>query len=104
VEYYQNCYAFIFPGEDDFGITIVEAMSFGKPILAFRKGGAAEIMAEGITGEFFDNPIPEILADGIRRMKNKYHIYNPEEIAQYAEKYSRKRFEENIENIIKKLN
>jgi len=102
-EYYQNCYAFVFPGEDDFGITIVEAMSFGKPVLAFRKGGVAEIMVEGITGEFFDDPIPEILADGIRRMKNNYHNYDSEKIIQHAEKFSKERFEENIRNIIEEL-
>ena len=61
-QYYQNCYAFIFSGEDDFGITPVEAMSFGRPVLAFRKGGLTETMIEGVTGEFFDDPIPEILS------------------------------------------
>lgn len=102
-EYYQNCYGFIFPGEDDFGITIVEAMFFGKPVLALKKGGAAETMIEGTTGEFFDDPIPEILADGVRRIKNNYHNYNPEKIIRRAEEFSEKRFEENIKNIIEKL-
>ncbi|MCK4891216.1 MAG: glycosyltransferase, partial [Candidatus Pacebacteria bacterium] len=102
-QYYQNCYAFIFPGEDDFGITPIEAMSFGKPILAFRKGGAMETIIEGITGEFFDDPIPEILADGIRRIKNNYNNYDPEKIKLRAEKFSRKKFEENMRNIIEKL-
>ncbi|MCK4892198.1 MAG: glycosyltransferase [Candidatus Pacebacteria bacterium] len=102
-QYYQNCYAFIFPGEDDFGITPIEAMSFGKPVLAFRKGGLIETMLEGVTGEFFDNPIPEILADGIRRLKNNYNNYNPERIKQHAEKFSRKKFEENMKNVIEKL-
>ena len=102
-QYYQNCYAFIFPGEDDFGITPIEAMSFGKPVLAFRKGGAMETIIEGVTGEFFDDPIPEILADGIRRIKNNYNNYNPEKIKLHAEKFSRKKFEENIRNIIEKL-
>jgi glycosyltransferase involved in cell wall biosynthesis len=100
-EYYQNCHAFIFPGEDDFGITIIEAMSFGKPVLAFRKGGALEIMSEGITGEFFDDLIPEILADGVRRLKNNYNNYNPEEIIKLNEKFSKKRFEESVKNIIR---
>ena len=102
-QYYQNCYAFIFPGEDDFGITPVEAMSFGKPVLAFRKGGLIETIIEGITGEFFDDPIPEILADGIRRLKNNYNNYNPEKIAAYAEKFSKKKFKKDIKNIVEKL-
>ena len=102
-KYYRNCYAFIFPGEDDFGITPIEAMSFGKPTLALRKGGATETIIEGVTGEFFDDPIPEILADGIRRMKNNYNNYNHEIIKQNAEKFSEKRFKENIKNTIEKL-
>ncbi|MEA1936768.1 MAG: glycosyltransferase [Patescibacteria group bacterium] len=91
-EYYQNCQAFIFPGEDDFGIAPVEAMSFGKPVLAYRKGGALETIIEGETGEFFDDPIPEILADGIRRIKNNYDSYDPEKIKEQAKKFSEEKF------------
>src|SRR3989338_6910525 len=43
-EYMQNCRALIFPGEEDFGITPVEAMACGKPVLAYGKGGATEIL------------------------------------------------------------
>ena len=42
VDYYRNCKAFIMPQEEDFGLTPLEAMSFGKPVLALRKGGALE--------------------------------------------------------------
>ena len=102
-EYYQNCQALIFPGEDDFGITPVEAMSFGKPVLAYRKGGALETIIEGETGEFFDDPIPEILADGIRRIKNNYDSYNPEKIKKQAERFSESVFKENIKKFINSL-
>ncbi|MCK5466715.1 glycosyltransferase [Candidatus Parcubacteria bacterium] len=99
-QYYKNCYAFIFPGEDDFGITPIEAMSFGKPVLAYRKGGVLETIAEGETGEFFDDPIPEILADGVRRMKNNYNKYNSEEIKKQAEKFSEERFREKMKDFV----
>ncbi|MCK4592120.1 glycosyltransferase [Candidatus Parcubacteria bacterium] len=102
-QYYQNCYAFIFPGEDDFGITPIEAMSFGKPVLAFRKGGSIETIIEGVTGEFFDDPIPEILADGIKRIKNNYNSYNSKKIKRHAEKFSRKKFEEDMRSTVEKL-
>ena len=78
-------------------------MSFGKPVLAFRKGGTTETIIEGVTGEFFDDPIPEILADGIRRMKNNYNNYNPEKIIENAEKFSERKYKENIKNIVEKL-
>jgi len=101
--YYQSCQAFIFPGEDDFGITPIEAMSFGKPVLAYRMGGLKETIIEGITGEFFDDLIPEILADGVRRIKNNYRNYDCETIKQHSQKFSRKNFEDNIKNIIEKI-
>lgn len=101
-EYYQNCQAFIFPGEDDFGITAVEAMSYGKPVLAFRKGGLEETMIEGETGEFFDDAIPEIMADGVRRLKNNYEKYDCEKIKNQAHKFSREKFEDSLEGFINK--
>ena len=99
-QYYENCYAFIFPGEDDFGITPIEAMSFGKPVLAYRKGGVLETVIEGKTGEFFDDPIPEILADGVRRMKNNYNNYDAEKIKKQAEKFSEDVFREKIKKLV----
>lgn len=92
-KYLQNCFAFIFPGEDDFGISPVEAMSFGKPILAYKKGGAVETMVEGKTGEFFNAATSEILAEGVRRLMNRYDQYDPFFIAQHASQYERQSFE-----------
>jgi len=91
--YYENCKAFIFPGEEDFGMTMVEAMSFGKPVLALRMGGAKEIVMERITGEFFDDAHPVVLADGLRRLIENYNQYSPMLIRKRAEKFSRERFQ-----------
>ncbi|MBL7155217.1 MAG: glycosyltransferase [Candidatus Portnoybacteria bacterium] len=99
-QYLQNCLAFIFPGEDDFGIAPVEAMSFGKPVLAYRKGGAMETVLEGITGEFFDDPATESLADGIRRLKMNLNNYSPLVIKKRAEKFSSERFEREIKEFV----
>lgn len=99
-QYLQNCLAFIFPGEDDFGITPVEAMSFGKPVLAYRKGGATETILERITGEFFDDPAIEALADGIRRLKMNLNNYSPLVIKKRAEKFSPERFEREIKEFV----
>ncbi|KKS01629.1 MAG: Glycosyl transferase group 1 [Candidatus Yanofskybacteria bacterium GW2011_GWA2_41_22] len=96
INYYKRCRAFIMPQEEDFGLTPIEAMSFGKPVLALRRGGALETVIEGITGEFFDDPIPEALADGIRRLNNNRASYNAEIIKQHTLKFSREKFKEQI--------
>lgn len=100
INYYQNCKAFIMPQEEDFGLTPVEAMSFGKPVLALRKGGALETVAEGTTGEFFDDPIPEAIADGIRRLNENYSNYNPTTIQKWAEKFSKEKFKKEIIDLV----
>jgi glycosyltransferase involved in cell wall biosynthesis len=98
VEYYQNCRGFIFAGSDDFGIAPVEAMAAGKPVLALREGGALETIIEGKTGEFFDAPIVELLADGVRRLMD--NTYDSEYISQYAQQYSTQRFVSEIKKYI----
>lgn len=65
-EYYQNCQALIFPQEEDFGIVALEAMSCGKPIIAYRGGGALESVLEGKTGVFFNEQSMESLVEAIK--------------------------------------
>ncbi len=89
----EQCTAFIFPGEDDFGITAVEAMAAGKPVLAYRAGGVTESVVEGVTGEFFDDPVAEVLADGVRRIRENLSSYNPAQIRERAEEFRAERFQ-----------
>ncbi len=99
-DYYRNCKAFIMPQEEDFGLTPLEAMSFGKPVLALRKGGALETVVEHMTGEFFDDPIPEALADGVRRLNENYSNYSPLVIQKWAEKFSRDKFRQEMLKLV----
>ncbi len=52
VEYYKACRAVIFPGNEDFGLVMAEAQRFGKPVIAYKAGGALEIVGHE-TGDFF---------------------------------------------------
>ncbi len=102
-QYYQNCTAFIFPGEDDFGIAPVEAMSFGKPVLALSRGGALETVIEGVIGEFFEDSDPAVLADGVRRLRENLPNYDSEKIKEHAQKFSKERFTKEINNFVKEI-
>ncbi len=101
--YLRGCFAFIFPGEEDFGISPVEAMSYGKPVLAYRAGGLQETMIEGKTGEFFDAPVPELLAEGVRRMINQAEKYDSNFIAEHSRQFSREVFEERFKYLVEKV-
>ncbi len=98
--YYRHAKAFIMPQEEDFGLTPIEAMQFGIPILALRKGGALETLREGVTGEFFDDPIPEALADGIRRLNENRHNYRSEVIKSHAKQFSKGLFKKKILELV----
>jgi glycosyltransferase involved in cell wall biosynthesis len=98
--HYSNARAFIFPAEDDFGLTVVEAMSYGLPVIAYLKGGAAETVIEGITGEFFRAQTPEVLADGVRRFIEKENYYNKETIINRGKEFSKDRFKKELEEFI----
>lgn len=65
VDLMQRCRGFIFPGEEDFGITPVEAMSAGSPVVALRAGGALDTVVDLQTGVFFDSSDPEALCEAI---------------------------------------
>jgi glycosyltransferase involved in cell wall biosynthesis len=67
VDHMERCHAYVVPGEEDFGIAPVEAMAAGKPVIAFRAGGALETIVEGPTGVFFDEPTVESLVGAIQR-------------------------------------
>jgi glycosyltransferase involved in cell wall biosynthesis len=60
--YFERCCGYIVPGTEDFGIAPVEAMAAGKPVVAYREGGATESVIDGITGLFFDEPSADALA------------------------------------------
>jgi len=67
-----HCRAFIFPGEEDFGITPVEAQAAGSPVIAYAGGGALDTVIEGITGLFFREKSAASLIDAVRRSEQMH--------------------------------
>jgi glycosyltransferase involved in cell wall biosynthesis len=99
----QNCRALIFPGEEDFGITPVEAMACGKPVLAFGKGGCTETVVSGKTGEFFFENTVESMEDGLARLLYNEKFYKPHTIRRHSMAFSTEEFERKMKHLIKKL-
>lgn len=89
--YYKNCRALIFPGLEDFGLVMVEAQAFGAPVIAFRGGGAQEIIITGKTGEFFDEQTVDSLVDKLEKFETSR--YNRKDCVRNAEGFSIARFE-----------
>ncbi len=97
---YQRAKAVILPGVEDFGLTLIEAMSYGTPALAYKKGGACETIIEGKTGEFFEEHTIESFAKGLKKVLTHYPNYKKDETKKYAQRFSFDRFKEEILNII----
>ncbi|MBA4321103.1 MAG: glycosyltransferase family 4 protein, partial [Flavobacterium sp.] len=88
------------PQEEDFGITVIEAMASGRPVIAYKSGGALETVKPGVTGEFFTQQTADSLAEVLSNFDaNKY---NPQEIKQHAEQFSVERFKKEILEFVNK--
>ena len=96
--YYKNCKALIFPGLEDFGLTMVEAQSFGKPVIAFSGGGAMDIIKDGITGEFFSEQSLESLIKSMEIFGSK--SYNSKLCRENALRFSFDKFKEQIQKAV----
>jgi len=97
-ELYSQAQAFIHPQIEDFGITAVESMASGRPVIAFAAGGALETVIEGKTGKLFDEQTWESLADAVIRMQKEK--YNPQSIKLHAEKFRTDRFKKEITDFV----
>ncbi len=69
-QYAGRCRALIFPGEEDFGMTPLEINAAGRPVIAFRAGGATETVVEGQTGVFFNEQTPASLIMAIEEFES----------------------------------
>ena len=93
--------AYIFAGEDeDFGITPVEAMSVGAPVVAYRSGGVVESVIEEKTGLFFDELTVNSLSRAIAQLNNR--IIRPADCIRQAKKFSKERFKREMKDFVTK--
>jgi glycosyltransferase involved in cell wall biosynthesis len=110
-DYYANCRALIFPGEEDFGIVPLEAQAYGKPVIALARGGALETVLgifpesdfpqptfENFTGIFFAQPDARELKNAVDYFETV--SFSPERIRAHALKFDRETYREKINHFI----
>lgn len=100
IKYLQNCKALIFPGEEDFGIVPVEAMSASKPVLAYKKGGLLETVVSGKTGSFFDEQTPLSITQALRHFDRNITNFDAKTIREHALMFSKDNFKKNIKKLV----
>ncbi|MGI0135422.1 MAG: glycosyltransferase [Candidatus Micrarchaeaceae archaeon] len=92
---------FIFPGVDDFGITPVEAIAAGTPVIAFKAGGALDYVVPGKTGIFFEEQTTKSLAAALRTFSRTK--FDAVEVSAHAERFSAHRFAQKMRLFIKRV-
>lgn len=97
-EYYAKCRAFIFPGEEDFGITPLEAQACGRPVIAYGKGGALETVVNNLTGVFFEEQTATSLNEAIEKFNEMK--FDKNEIRKHAETFDESIFKVKMQNYI----
>ena len=97
-EVYSRCLAFVFPQDEDFGITPLEAMAAGRPVIAYRGGGALETVVEGQTGVFFDAQDDDCLIDAVKSFKPEE--FKTEILREHARKFDVSAFKGNFEQLV----
>jgi glycosyltransferase involved in cell wall biosynthesis len=111
-ELYASCQALIFPGEEDFGITPLEAHASGRPVIAYGKGGVLETVVplnsfqrgeslnQAPTGVFFAEPTSSSLIAAVEYFEKEGDSFDPTSIRLHASSFSRERFKFQIKEYI----
>ncbi|MBI2040270.1 glycosyltransferase [Candidatus Microgenomates bacterium] len=102
VEILAGCKALIIPGIEDFGLSSLEAQALGKPVIAYRAGGALENVIEGVTGLFFEEAKVSNLIDTINRFNDLNH-WNKNIIEKNASEFDKEKFFKNFKQVVASL-
>jgi glycosyltransferase involved in cell wall biosynthesis len=95
---FKRCKAFIFPGFEDFGIAPVRAMAYGKPVVAYARGGALDTVVDGKTGVLFGQQSVEALVSALEKLS--VVVFSAAEIREHARSFSTERFVAELRSVI----
>jgi len=99
INYMNRCKGFVFPGKEDFGIVMAEAQAAGKPVIAYREGGASDIVKNRETGILFEKQSVNSLNNAIREAELIQWDYK--RISQHAEQFNTKKFISRLDYLFK---
>ena len=99
---YARSAALIVPGEEDFGITTVESLASGKPVIALGRGGSVEIVRERC-GVFYDEPTEAGLSGALRAFDRMEHQFNPLFLRTSVTDFSEDTFSRKFATVLNKL-
>lgn len=94
----QTSKAFLFPNEEDFGISAVEALAAGTPVIAYKKGGALDIVQDGETGVFFEEQTVESLINAMKRFETLSFL--PATLHRKAKRFDKGFFDTKLQKIV----
>jgi len=95
---YANCAGLVAASYEDYGLTPVEAMAFGKPAATLRWGGFLDTVDEGVTGVGFDRPEPTQIATAVRELSR--NTWDRSAILARAEDYTEQTFIQRLRNLV----
>jgi glycosyltransferase involved in cell wall biosynthesis len=95
---YSQAIGLIFPPKEDAGMTPLESMAAGRPVIAYGQGGALESIKPGITGEFFKDQTVDSLVEALKNFKPEK--YDPKTIRDHAMQFDVEIFKEKIKTIV----
>lgn len=95
---YRDCIGFIAPQLEDFGITAVEAMAAGRPVVTYGKGGGTETVVDGVTGIHLPRQSWEDIGDVVIRFDQSR--FDPQKIRAHAETFSTERFKQQFTDLL----
>jgi glycosyltransferase involved in cell wall biosynthesis len=99
-ELYARCRFFVLPGEEDFGITPVEALASGKPVVALGRGGALETVPF-FGGVFYGEPDEDAMATAIGRLESMEAGVRPADLQTWARQFSEEEFARRMSALLK---